>query len=136
MVKISEISNKQLLMQIIKYKKIMDQLLKERENRRARGAPGAELFTPQELSKMQAISSAPKSKPAKEREATADISSPDLTGESFQLEIDVDEINRLRAEEEKAKAAKGEDEEEVRVTQLLQLSKDQIAELKKAAKKK
>ena len=135
MVKISEIGNKQLLKQILKYKKILDQLMKERESRRAKGAPGAELYTPNELAKMRQVSSAPKSKPAAP-EPTQESTAPELSAASFQLEIDVDEIERLKDEEEKAKAAKGEDEEEVRVTQLLQLSKDQIAELKKAAKKK
>lgn len=138
MVKISEIGNKQLLKQILKYRKILDQLLKERENRRAKGAPAEELYTANEIAKSKTGSSAPKSlaKPAKQDEVTQEITGPELSVESFQLEIDVDEIERMRAEEEQAKAAKGEDEEEVRVTQLLQLSKDQIAELKKAAKKK
>lgn len=140
MVKISEIGNKQLLKQILKYRKILDQLLKERENRRAKGAPAAELYTPQEIAKAKGGSSAPKPAPkpapVPKQEPTLEATGPELSAESFQLEIDVDEIERLREEEEKAKAAKGEDEEEVRVTQLLQLSKDQIAELKKAAKKK
>lgn len=142
MVKVSEIDNKQLLKQILKYRKILDQLMKEREARRAKGAPVAELYTPQELAAKKSASSAPKPAPSKSAApaksagtASIEITQSELSASDFQLEIDVDEIERLRAEEEAEKAAKGGDEEEVRVTQLLQLTKDQIAELKKAAKK-
>ncbi len=139
MVKVSEITNIQLLKQIQKYNKILEQLHKERDKRRARGEPGAELFTPQELAQMRAKSSAPKAKPqisghGQESNSNDDFSSPELSVSDVQLEIDVEEIERLRNEEEKAKESTDEDTEEVRVTQLLQLSKDQIAELKKAKK--
>lgn len=141
MVKVSEITNIQLLKQIQKYNKILEQLHKERDKRRARGEPGAELFSPQELAQMRAKSSAPKSKPQaqssghqQEAKSKDDFSSPELSASDVQLEIDVEEIERLRSEEEKAKKSSDEDTEEVRVTQLLQLSKDQIAELKKSKK--
>lgn len=141
MVKVSEITNIQLLKQIQKYSKILEQLHKERDKRRARGEPGAELYSPQELAKMRAKSSAPKSNPqaqssgrSKESKSEDDFSAPELSISDVQLEIDVEEIERLRNEEAKAKSSSDEDSEEVRVTQLLQLSKDQIAELKKAKK--
>lgn len=140
MVKVSEITNQQLLKQILKYRKILDQLLKERDSRKARGAPSAELFTKEELGGASDASSARERAKAKisghKKDETLEISSPNLTASDVQLEIDVDEIERLKAEEDRARAERGEDEEEVRVTQLLQLSKDQIAELKKAANKK
>ncbi len=147
MVKVSEITNIQLQKQIQKYKKILDQLVKEREKRRARGEPGKELYTPQEIAEIRGASSAPKQQakpqpkpvekvPAKDKSESTqdDYSAPELSMADVQLEIDVDEIERLKTEEESAKAQTGEEEEEVRVTQLLQLSKDQIAELKKAKK--
>ena len=141
MVKVSEITNIQLLKQIQKYNKILEQLHKERDKRRARGEPGAELYTPQELAQMRAKSSAPKPKPqahssghSKDSKSDDDFTAPELSMSDVQLEIDVEEIERLKSEEAKAKEASGDDTEEVRVTQLLQLSKDQIAELKKAKK--
>lgn len=147
MVKVSEITNIQLQKQIQKYKKILDQLVKEREKRRARGEPGKELYTPQEIAELKAASSAPKQQPkpqpkplekapAKDKSESTqdDYTAPELSMADVQLEIDVDEIERLKTEEESAKAQTGDEEEEVRVTQLLQLSKDQIAELKKAKK--
>lgn len=148
MVKISEIDNKQLLKQILKYRKILDQLLKERDNRKARGAPVKELFTPQELSQNTAAPASGNRIPHPSKAAsqahshqssgtgTMEISSPNLSASDVQLEIDVEEIERLKAEEDRARAERGDDEEEVRVTQLLQLSKDQLAELKKSANKK
>ena len=92
MVKVSEITNIQLLKQIQKYKKILEQLHKERNKRRARGEPGAELFTPQELTQIQAKSSAPKAKPQKqssghkhESKSNDDCSSPELSASDVQL---------------------------------------------------
>ncbi len=132
MVKVSELGNQQLLKQILKYRKILDVLLKERESRLARGHPGAELYSAQELAEIRAISSAPKPVP---QEAAPESSAPKSAPETFQLEIDVEEIERMRSEEEQRKAAKDDGEEEVRVTQLIKLSKGQLDELRKESKK-
>ncbi len=143
MVKVSEITNIQLQKQIQKYKKILDQLVKEREKRRSRGEPGQELYTGEEIAEMKAASSAPRPNPRSNSrgasrngssdESMSDYSAPELSMSDVQLEIDVDEIERLKKEEEVARLESG-DVEEVRVTQLLQLSKEQIAELKKSKK--
>jgi hypothetical protein len=136
MVKVSELANGQLLKQIQKYRKILDVLIKEREQRLAKGHPGVELFSNEELAKMRAHSSAPK-EVASGQESADDSTSPEITAsQSFQLEIDVEEIEKIREEQERARQAKDEEEEEVRVTQLIKLSKEQLAELKKSSKKK
>lgn len=123
MVKVSELGNQQLLKQILKYRKILDALIKEREARLAKGHPGTELLTAEEIAQRRAIAT-----PAAQEKSANESSD---AAENFQLEIDVEEIERIRSEEERRKAAKEDEEEEVRVTQLLKLSKDQIAELKK-----
>lgn len=114
MAKINELNNKQLLMSIAKYQKILDQLLSERDKRLSAGMPEAELFTPQEL---------------KERENQR---TQESQLEQFSLNLgddDIEAIETLKKEE----ASKDEDEDElVRVTTLLRLSKEQLAELNKA----
>ena len=117
MVKISELSDKQLVGQLEKYQKILDQLTVERQKRISKGTNKKVLLTKKERAEL---------KKQAEMEKEAD---------EFQLQIDDEEIEKIN-EEVAAKDNKEEEEdEEVRVTQLLTLSKEQLAELKKAKKK-
>ncbi len=114
MAKINELNNKQLLMSVVKYKKILDQLLAERDKRLSAGMPEAELLTPEEIKE-------------KEEQRTHEAQL-----EQFSLNLgddDIEAIETLKKEEE----SKDDDEDElVRVTTLLRLSKEQLAELNKA----
>lgn len=110
MVKIRDLTEPQLEQQIRKYQKLLEELSKERDRRNVGTNPNVSMDTNAEL-------------------ATSEINDP------FQLNLDDGEIAKIKAEEKASKKSKSMDEEEVRVTQLLQLNKGQLAELQKNAEK-
>ncbi len=110
MVKIVELTHKQLVESIDKYHKTLEQLYKDRERRLATGVPEAELYTADELKKMSEM-----------RKKEADQFSLSLADEDIEA---IETINNPSDDDE--------DDELVRVTTLLRLSKDQLAELNKA----
>ena len=123
MVKIPDLTNKQLVAQLEKYGKIVDQLAKER-NARVVKKDSDDLYTKKELVAREAA------KP-KTPQASAD-------GGDNLLSFDDEELDAMDEVASKQEI-KEEDDEEVRVTQLLQLSKEDLAALqanKKKMKKK
>lgn len=122
MVKIPDLTNKQLVSQLEKYSKIMDQLLGER-NKRAAAADSDDLYTKKELAQREF-----------ERQSAAPAASSGDDGDNL-LSFDEDEINAMEKVAEKAKEKEEENDEEVRVTQLLQLSKEDLAALQANKKK-
>lgn len=113
MVKIPDLTNKQLVSQLEKYGKIMGQLVSERDRRSAKN-DSDELYTKAELLK--------KTKP------TTAIESDNL------LSFDEDELNAIEQQANKA-PVREEDDEEVGVTQLLKLSKEDLVALQANKKK-
>lgn len=117
MVKIRDLSNKQLVQQIEKYQKIIDGLYKERQKRISNNQPPEELLTPKELAIAE-----------EERKRSQE-------NEQFQLKLDDEEIESIKKENEKVQESRSEDQEDlVRVTRLIQLSKSQLEELRKGKK--
>jgi hypothetical protein len=133
MVKIRELSDKQLVAQLEKYEKIYLQLVGEREKRVKRGTVEEVLLTQrekQELKASQIEEEVFKEEPQEEQ------SSDDKT-QAFHLKFDDAEILNMEKEKEaEAKAKEPVEDDEVRVTQLLKLTKEQMEELKKPAVKK
>ena len=105
MAKISELTNKQLVQQLEKYKKISDKLLKEREKRILGGVPRNYLLMEHENS----------------------IVEDQGEDASFSLELSAEDLKQV----EEIKAKQGGAEEEARVTQLLQLTKKQLENFNK-----
>lgn len=135
MVKIRELTNPQLLQQIVKYQNILDQLFTERSARLEQGtAKQQDVLTPEELKKHQ-----PVTKPAaakKEESPPAEQAQAEQAGgEHFQVAFDDDEITEMEQRAEEAKSTHDDETGEIRVTQLLTLNKDQLAELQENAKK-
>jgi hypothetical protein len=117
MVKITELSNEQLLGQVTKYNGILQKLFLERDKRLKKGAPENELFTKEELA---------------ERVTEADEPAPEKeSGDVFQFTLDDIEIQPMSKSSSGGNSAPA-DEEMVRVTQLLKLSKDELKELQDA----
>lgn len=112
MVKIVELTNKQLVESIDKYHKTLEQLYKDRDRRLAEGESESELYTPDELKKR-----------ALERKKEED---------QFSLSLADEDIEAIEKVQDQNKPDDEEDDELVRVTTLLRLSKDQLAELNKA----
>lgn len=106
MVKIRDLSDPQLDQQIRKYQKLLDELSKEKD-RRLKGTNPKVKVDP---------------------EAKIETS-------EFQLNLDEQEIASMNKEAKRVKDKKQMDEEEVRVTQLLQLNSGQLQELQKNAEK-
>ena len=104
MIKISELSNKQLVQQLEKYKKIQDKLLKEREKRVLGGVPRAYLLMDHEKSIVDSADDA-----------------------SFKLELSAEDLKQV----ESIKVSQGSVEEDERVTQLLKLTKEQLEKYNK-----
>lgn len=129
MVKIRELSDKQLLSQIEKYEKIYKQLLAERDKRLDSGAQAAGLLTAKE-----------KELQTKTGASSNSLSSPEKT-QAFQVKFDDADISQME-EDVKDSGKASQHEEEDSVTQLLKLSKEQLEELqnpkltKKVVKKK
>ena len=129
MVKIKDLTQKQLLSQIEKYEKIYTQLLAERQKRVDGGVEKALLMTSAER----------KAEQIREKKASqkSNISNEqgdeeNTTEEAYHLKIDESELSNLKSS---SASALEEVEEEVRVTQLLQLSKEQLEELRGGPKK-
>lgn len=116
MVKIVELTNEQLVASIEKYQTIIDELYKEREKRLGAGASIEEVYTKGELEKM--------------KQNNTSISDSD----QFALNLGDDDIEAIETvKNETSIRNKSEDDDElVRVTTLLRLSKEQLAELNKA----
>ena len=110
MVKIVELTNKQLVESIDKYHTTLEQLYRDRDRRLADGVPEVELYTADELKKLHEA-----------RKKEADQFSLSLADEDIEA---IETINNPSNDDD--------DDELVRVTTLLRLSKDQLAELNKA----
>lgn len=142
MVKIKDLSHKQLIAQLEKYEKVYNQLLDERKKRFKEGVKKQALMTALEKKKgflhsLDAPKAAPKAEPvAASAPAAEDNANPDAT-QAYHLKFDEMEINQLNEAAADAPGAAAEaEEEEVRVTQLLKLSKEQLAELRGVAESK
>lgn len=109
MVKIRDLTDPQLDQQISKYRKLLDELTKEKSRR--------------------TVGTNPKVKADPE----ANLATSEL--DTFQLNFDDNEIKNIQKEQKAQKKQKQMDEEEVRVTQLLQLNSSQLQELQKNAEK-
>ncbi len=116
MVKIKDLQDSQLVEQIAKYKKIVDELYKERDRRTLLAGSDEGLLTPEEI----------KLKQEQGGSVAADAS-------MFSVSFDDEEISEMQRNIEEKKDSQGEGEGEVGVTQLLTLSKEQRAALKKNA---
>lgn len=126
MVKIRDLTDKQLVAQLEKYEKIYLQLKGEREKRVQRGTNEKLLMTAKEKESLQEEI---------EDHLEAEADNFEKT-QAFQLKFDDSEIEQMEADKKASENVKKDDEDEVRVTQLLKLSKEQIEELKKPAVKK
>lgn len=129
MVKIRELSDKQLLSQIEKYEKIYHQLITERDKRVANSGNEQALLTAKE-----------KAKKAKEAPAAAPPQEEGEDTQAFHLKFDDADLNQMEESMNESKPSEQQEEQDS-VTQLLRLSKDQLAELqnpqpKKVVKKK
>ena len=159
MVKISELKNSQLMKQVAKYEKILKQLLKEKKGRLAKDPGQEDLMNAKELAAWKAsqesdqfedeyedeyeeeeveieaapAAAAPTPAPAKGAEGE-DGPKVEIEDSALQLNLGDEELAEMQAESEKKEEVEEEDEE-VRVTQLLKLSKEDLAELQKAKKK-
>ena len=133
MVKISELNNRQLLKQIEKYNKIVDQLYNEREKRLDKGAKKDELLTVKEKKEIDKQRQEQQKSPSSPKEF--DPTQPGSETDSpYQLDFDQEELDSFQQKTKDVKEKEGE--EEVRVTQLLKLSKEDMAELQKGKKEK
>ena len=131
MVKIKDLTQKQLLSQIEKYEKIYTQLLAERQKRVEGGIEKALLMTSAEKKAEQIRK---KQASSKANISNAQASEENVTEEAYHLKIDESELSTMESSSEDAPEEE-EVEEEVRVTQLLQLSKEQLEELRGGPKK-
>ncbi|MBK26936.1 MAG: hypothetical protein CME70_23235 [Halobacteriovorax sp.] len=121
MVKIPDLTNKQLVSQLEKYGKIMRQLVGERDKRAAANDTD-DLYTKAERAEREAA------------RAAAPEASSDGSGDNL-LSFDEDELTAMEDKAKEAQAKAEDDDEEVRVTQLLQLSKEDLAALQANKKK-
>ncbi len=131
MVKIKDLTQKQLLSQIEKYEKIYTQLLAERQKRVEGGIEKALLMTSAEKKAEQIRKKQAAQKANVSNEQTNE---ENVTEEAYHLKIDESELSTMKSSGEGAPEEE-EVEEEVRVTQLLQLSKEQLEELRGGSKK-
>ena len=136
MVKIRDLSNKQILQQVVKYEKILDGLYQERDKRLAKGVAESELFTPEQLKKKNdsEVAKQPKASSKKESSEVSEPVDPlakqdEGTKDSFSVNFDEDELQTMQ--DEAAKATEDEEEDHVGVTQLIRLTQDQKDSLKK-----
>ncbi len=125
MAKISELNNLQLSEQIERYKKILLELEKERDKRVEGGASVVELYSEKERQQLENLLDRSK----------IDLVSGDK--KSFLLglrDTEIREFNKLN--EKKLKEKDEEEDEKIRVTQLLKLSTAQLEELQRKSGKK
>lgn len=128
MVKIRELSDKQLVSQLEKYEKIYTQLVNEREKRvTKRGGDPKGLLTAKE--EEERVKSQPQAAQVEEEAPASDGGT-----KAFHLKFDDSELSAMQEEEERSHQK--EEEDEVRVTQLLKLSKEQLEELRSPKPKK
>ena len=120
MAKISELSDKQLVTQLEKYEKIYFQLLNERDKRLEKSGPDPKMYTKREIDLRQII----------EPDEKEDEGIRDERTQAFQLKFEDSEIAQMHEAEKAIEVQSESEEDEVRVTQLLRLSKEQLAELK------
>ncbi len=118
MVKIPDLTNKQLVSQISKYAKILAQLTGERD-KRTQVNDTDDLYTKSEVEQR-----------IKARAATAPAAEEDNL-----LSFDDEEINAMDDLASKQDIKSEGEDEEVRVTQLLKLSKEDLAALQANKKK-
>ncbi len=123
MVKIRELSDKQLLAQIEKYEKIYNQLIAERDKRLDNKRDSSDLMTANEK-KLQQQTGA----------SSSSLSSPEKT-QAFQLKFDDSDISQMEESVRESSEAASKEEEQDSVTQLLKISKEQLAELQSPKKK-
>jgi len=119
MVKIRELSDSQLLSQIEKYEKIYHQLMEERNKRLGRESQSSGLLTKREE---QLERQKQEGRGEESKEST----------QAYQLKLDDSEIEEIN-EAQRASTVEGlgyDEDDEVRVTQLLRLSQEDLAELK------
>ncbi len=121
MVKIRELSDTQLVSQIQKYERIYFQLVNERDKRVESQGKSKALYTPREL-ELNIVDTA--------QEEEEEDSSPSNETKSYQLKFDESEIDQINEAEKSVELQKETPEDEVRVTQLLRLSKEQLDELR------
>lgn len=124
MVKIRELSDKQLLSQIEKYEKIYHQLIGERDKRAAKS--GNALLTAKEK-EVRAESSKPAPAPVADE--------PQEDTQAFHVKFDDADLNQMEESMNESKGAEQQEEQDS-VTQLLKLSKEQLAELQSPGPKK
>ncbi|MCR9203230.1 MAG: hypothetical protein NXH75_01545 [Halobacteriovoraceae bacterium] len=124
MVKIRELSDKQLVSQLEKYEKIYGQLVGERDKRVQTKGSDKGLLTLKEI----------ELKKLNEPEPEAEEVSENT--QAFQVKFDDDELSGFDADNEALASKPEEEEDEVRVTQLLKLSKEQLEELRNPQPKK
>lgn len=126
MVKIRDLSDQQLVSQLEKYEKIYNQLVNEREKRVGSRGDTNGLLTSNER-QIKALKEPPKS--------TSQEAGENQT-QAFQLKFDDAELDQMKADEERREHKNDPETEEVRVTQLLKLSQEQLEELRNPAPKK
>ena len=131
MVKIRDLSDNQLVSQIEKYKKILDQLYGEREKRASDRGGVTGLLTRTELEVERKIELKNEAEETPQEAPPVQESAPkkeEKSQSAFQLSFDEDELQQMKEKEEEV-AQETEEDDEVRVTQLLRLSQDQLKEL-------
>ena len=132
MTKIRELNNAQLLKSIVKYQKLLNGLHKER-NQRVRENPACkkELFTSEELAAQPAPSSALAPAPRAKPEETGTTSATVESDSSFQINFEESEINEIAKKTEQEQKEVQKEEDSVRMTEVLQLTSDQLKEFNK-----
>ncbi|MGB0454796.1 MAG: hypothetical protein ACPGJV_13890 [Bacteriovoracaceae bacterium] len=148
MVKIRELTDKQLTAQIAKYDRILNSLLKERKVRIKNGTPVAKLMTDKEREiaekfKEQGVigeeALAGQTKTVDldklENQTQSQVKPRVNQSETVQgFEVDAEDLVALQNADDNSEDEEEEAAEEVRVTQLLQLNQDQLEELRKNSK--
>jgi hypothetical protein len=134
MVKIRELSDSQLLSQMEKYEKTYFQLVNERDKRIEVKGDSPQLHTKRE----RELKAHEDRKMVVEAKASVAPSEEDNDNtQAYQLKFDESEIAEINQAEKAIDVQEESAQDEVRVTQLLRLSQDQLAELrgeKKVAK--
>lgn len=133
MVKIRELTDRQLVSQLEKYEKIYVQLLRERDKRAKTVGSHKGLLT--ELEKKEA-QEAQVTKNDKDIEKVGETLAQEKT-QFFHLKLNDEDLNQIEAQMERESAKNSETENEVHVTRLLQLSEVKPKkQVKKVMKKK
>ena len=145
MVKIRELTDKQLTAQIAKYDRILNGLLKERKVRIKNGTPIAKLMTDKEreiaekfkeqgVIGEEALAGQTKTVDLDKLENQTQIQTQAKAETAQGFEVDAEDLAALQNTDDNSEDEEEEAAEEVRVTQLLQLNQDQLEELRKNSK--